>query len=75
MKDFILIIIMCGTFVMFISGLIYCHITSQRDKINAIRHELAEMMKWYDSKGKTESAEAFGMAIMILDKHTKGDET
>lgn len=33
MKDFILIVIMCGSFVAFISGLVYVHISGINEKI------------------------------------------
>ena len=33
MKDFILIVIMCGAFVAFISGLVYVHISGINEKI------------------------------------------
>lgn len=33
MKDFILIVIMCGAFVAFISGLVYVHISGINERI------------------------------------------
>ena len=33
MKDFILIVIMCGSFVAFISGLVYVHISGINERI------------------------------------------
>ena len=66
-KDFILILIMCGAFVAFISGLVYVHISGINEKIRDA-YEKGYIEGYNDGFSQNDTSIEQALLLEVIDK-------